>query len=72
MSGGRQFHVRISLDTESSGDNQVFYVEAPPPPPRPAALLEGSEGFDLSRGTWRRSGWRELDALRQVRFYLCG
>jgi len=33
----------------------------------PAALLEGSEGFDSSRGTWRRSGWKELDELRRVR-----
>ena len=32
-----------------------------------AALLEGQEGFDFSRGTWRRSGWKELDNLRRVR-----
>ena len=31
-----------------------------------AALLEGSEGFDLSRGMWRNSGWRELKDLRKV------
>lgn len=31
-----------------------------------ALLDSGSEGFDLSRGTWRRSGWRELDTLRNV------
>jgi len=31
-----------------------------------ALLDSGSEGFDLSRGTWRRSGWRELDTLRKV------
>lgn len=30
------------------------------------ALLEGQEGFDLSKGTWRRSGWRELENLRRV------
>jgi hypothetical protein len=34
--------------------------------PSCAALLEGSEGFDSSRGTWRRSGWKELDELRRV------
>lgn len=36
------------------------------PASAPAALLDSAEGFDLSRGTWRRSGWRELDALREV------
>ncbi|KAG1654685.1 hypothetical protein FOA52_008546 [Chlamydomonas sp. UWO 241] len=30
------------------------------------ALLDSSEGFDLSRGTWRKSGWKELQELRQV------
>jgi hypothetical protein len=32
-----------------------------------SALLDGSEGFDLSRGTWRKSGWKELKDLRKVR-----
>jgi hypothetical protein len=31
-----------------------------------AALLDSAEGFDLSRGTWRKSGWRELDSLREA------
>ncbi len=31
------------------------------------SLLEGNEGFDLARGTWRKSGWRELKELRKVR-----
>mmetsp|Transcript_2638 Transcript_2638/g.4491 ORF Transcript_2638/g.4491 Transcript_2638/m.4491 type:complete len:677 (+) Transcript_2638:36-2066(+) len=30
------------------------------------SLLQGAEGFDLSRGTWRQSGWQELDKLRKV------
>lgn len=34
------------------------------------ALLDSSEGFDLSRGTWRRTGWRELDNLRKVYLFI--
>ena len=30
------------------------------------ALLDSNSGFDLSRGTWKRTGWRELDKLRKV------
>ncbi|GIL90546.1 hypothetical protein Vretifemale_18190 [Volvox reticuliferus] len=30
------------------------------------ALLDGDEGFDLTRGVWRRTGWRELSTLREV------
>ncbi|MEW5311330.1 MAG: hypothetical protein WDW38_003056 [Sanguina aurantia] len=30
------------------------------------ALMDSAGGFDLSRGTWRRSGWKELDKLRKV------
>ncbi|GFH06267.1 VWFA domain-containing protein, partial [Haematococcus lacustris] len=30
------------------------------------ALLDSSEGFGFSKGTWRRSGWRALDELRRV------
>lgn len=28
-------------------------------------MLEGPEGFDLSRSVWKQSGWREVDALRR-------
>lgn len=28
-------------------------------------LVDGPEGFDLSKGTWRRNGWKELDDLRK-------
>ncbi len=28
-------------------------------------MLEGQEGFDLTKGTWQRNGWRELDDLRK-------
>lgn len=28
-------------------------------------LVDGPEGFDLSKGAWRRNGWRELDDLRR-------
>jgi hypothetical protein len=31
-----------------------------------AALFEDAEGFDLSKGMWRRTGWKELDGLRKV------
>jgi hypothetical protein len=27
--------------------------------------MEGPEGFDLSKGTWTRNGWKELDELRK-------
>jgi hypothetical protein len=27
--------------------------------------MDGPEGFDLSKGTWRRDGWKELDELRK-------
>lgn len=30
-----------------------------------AELLEGEEGFALSKGVWQSSGWRELDDLRK-------
>lgn len=28
-------------------------------------LDTGPDSFSLSQGTWRRSGWRELDDLRK-------
>lgn len=28
-------------------------------------LMEGPEGFDLSRAVWHQSGWREVEALRR-------
>ena len=46
-----------------------FYSLRPPHLPltySTAALLDGSEGFDLSRGTWRKTGWKELKDLRKV------
>jgi hypothetical protein len=27
--------------------------------------MDGPEGFDLSKGTWKRDGWNELDELRK-------
>lgn len=30
-----------------------------------ADLMDGPEGFDLSKGTWKRDGWAELDELRK-------
>lgn len=29
------------------------------------SALDGEEGFDLSRGTWRNVGWKEVDELRR-------
>jgi molecular chaperone GrpE (heat shock protein) len=41
-------------------------------------LLEGPQGWDLSRGVWRESGWREfqnlrkrLENLRELRDLVC-
>jgi len=28
-------------------------------------LVDGPEGFDLTRGVWQHSGWKELDSLRK-------
>jgi hypothetical protein len=30
-------------------------------------MLEGSEGFDMAAGVWKKSGWKELKDLRKVR-----
>lgn len=43
---------------------------APPPAthpthPRCAELADGPEGFDLSRGVWKATGWKEVEALRR-------
>ncbi|GAX75202.1 hypothetical protein CEUSTIGMA_g2646.t1 [Chlamydomonas eustigma] len=30
------------------------------------AMLEGSEGFDMAAGVWKKSGWKELNDLRKI------
>jgi hypothetical protein len=28
-------------------------------------LNEGPDGFDVTKGLWRQTGWKELDSLRK-------
>lgn len=46
------------------------FMFPPPTPPLshpspPPDLAEGPEGFDLSRGVWRMTGWKEVEELRR-------
>ncbi|EFJ49849.1 hypothetical protein VOLCADRAFT_120690 [Volvox carteri f. nagariensis] len=55
----RQFEADMSQVMENLETGEMAFDDL-------NALLEGDEGFDLTRGVWRRTGWSELSTLREV------